>query len=195
MIPPQEHFSVCKSSSWLSLSSPLSHSHSRDRFFQKCHPHFPLLEPYKGPVDHFDHARSSSPFLFTTVLAIAARYYPVHQKSQPDWPPINDHSLESLADLVCAHLGFVLFRKQHTLSDVQATLLLSVWIPKGRGQFADQWMVTGLCTRLAYRIGVLELFNRPAVLHLLNSTQLDVRDIQEVNSILPEWHTWLAIHQ
>lgn len=110
-------------------------------------------------------------------------------------PPITVNALEALADLACAHLGFVLFRKQHQLSDVQATLLLSVWIPRGKGQSADQWMITGLCTRLAYRIGIPDLWNRPAVLRVANSTNLDANDIREVNSILPQWHTWLIINQ
>lgn len=171
-------------------------SHPCRRFFLKCHPAFPLLEPYKDLDSHFDHIRSSSPFLLTTILAIAARYYTAYRRTQPPatlgLPPIATNALEALADLACAHLGFVLFRKQHQLSDVQATLLLSVWIPRGKGQSADQWMVTGLCTRLAYRIGIPGLLSRPAMLRLANAAgPLDADDMREARSILPQWHTWL----
>jgi hypothetical protein len=110
-------------------------------------------------------------------------------------PLIAGSALAALADLACAHLGFVLLRKQHQLSDVQATLLLSVWIPRGRGQSADQWMLTGLCTRLAYRIGVPDTFGCPAINRLLNAYDLDTNDIGEANSVLPQWHTWLIINQ
>ncbi|CAG7560653.1 unnamed protein product [Fusarium equiseti] len=147
---------------------------------------------------HFDRTRSSSPFLFTTILAIAGRYYTGYRKTQPTMlglPPITANALGSLADLACAHLGFVLFRKQHQLSDVQATLLLSVWIPRGKGQSADQWMVTGLCTRLAYRIGIPDLWSHPAIRRVINSPDPDPNDIHEVKGILPQWHTWLSINQ
>ncbi|GFF57345.1 hypothetical protein IFM46972_10769 [Aspergillus udagawae] len=167
-------------------------------FFQKCHPLFPLLEPYKDLSRDFDHIRSSSPFLFTTILAIAGRYYTGYretQSSKSGLPLITASALTALADLACAHLGFAIFRKQHQLSDVQATLLLSVWIPRGKGQSADQWMVTGLCTRLAYRIGVPDSIGREVVMRLLNSTHFDANDIREANSILPQWHTWLIINQ
>jgi hypothetical protein len=165
----------------------------------KCHPAFPLLEPYTELDSHFDHVRSSSPFLLTTILAIAARYYTAYRRTQPvtlGLPAIATNALEGLADLACAHLGFVLFRKQHQLSDVQATLLLSVWIPRGKGQSADQWMVTGLCTRLAYRIGIPDLLSRPAMLRLANAAgPLDADDVLEASSILPQWHTWLMSNQ
>ena len=110
-------------------------------------------------------------------------------------PAITGEALEALADLACAHLGFVIFRKQHRLSDVQATLLLSVWIPRGQGQSADQWMVTGICIRLAYRIGVPDSFNRPVIATFLNANTFDDNDIREVNDILRQWHTWLIINQ
>ncbi|GAQ05327.1 hypothetical protein ALT_2648 [Aspergillus lentulus] len=167
-------------------------------FFQKCHPLFPLIEPCKDLDRHFDHIRSSAPFLFTAILAIAGRYYTAYREKQSarsNLPPIPGNALAALADLACAHLGFVLLRKQHQLSDVQATLLLSVWVPRGRGQSADQWMLTGLCTRLAYRIGVPDSFGCPAIIRLLNSSDIDINDIGEANSVLPQWHTWLIINQ
>ncbi|KAF5264654.1 hypothetical protein FOXYS1_4553, partial [Fusarium oxysporum] len=142
---------------------------------------------------YFDQIRSSSPFLLTSILAVAGRYYTGYRGTQlgiSELPPIAATSLGALADLACAHLGFVLFRKQHQLADVQAVLLLSVWIPRGRGQSADQWMVSGLCTRLAYRIGIPDLIESPAVLRLVNSPNLDVNDVREIENILPQWHTW-----
>ncbi|KAG4430183.1 hypothetical protein IFR05_014342 [Cadophora sp. M221] len=167
-------------------------------FLQKCHPLFPLLNPPKDQDSYFGHIRSSSPFLFTVMLSIAGRYYNGYREMEPgqsSLPPITAGALEALADLACSHLGFVLFRKQHQLSDVQATLLLSVWIPRGNGQSADQWMVTGLCSRLAYRIGVPDSSCHPAITRLLNSTHLDANDIREAKDILPQWHAWLIINQ
>ncbi|KAJ4265748.1 hypothetical protein NW764_015580 [Fusarium oxysporum] len=167
-------------------------------FFQKCHPSFPLLQTSTDLKGYFDQIRSSSPFLLTSILAVAGRYYTGYRGTQlgiSELPPIAATSLGALADLACAHLGFVLFRKQHQLADVQAVLLLSVWIPRGSGQSADQWMVSGLCTRLAYRIGIPDLIESPAVLRLVNSPNLDVNDVREIENILPQWHTWLVINQ
>ncbi|KAJ5116821.1 C6 finger domain protein [Penicillium angulare] len=110
-------------------------------------------------------------------------------------PSIAQDTLEALADLACAHLGFVIFRKQHQLPDVQAALLLSVWIPRGNGQSADQWLVTGICTRLAYRIGVPDCMRRPAISRFMDATSFDAEDAREVNEILLQWHTWLLIKQ
>ncbi|KAH3552971.1 hypothetical protein KXW20_001568 [Aspergillus fumigatus] len=164
-------------------------------FFQKCHPLFPLLEPGKDLDRHFDHIRSSAPFLFTAVLAVAGRYYTAYRdklSSRSSLPPIAGSALAALADLAGAHLGFVLLRKQHQLSDVQATLLLSVWIPRGGGQSADQWMLTGLCTRLAYRIGVPDSFGCPAIIRLLSSSDLDPNDIGEANIVQPSPRQYLT---
>lgn len=142
--------------------------------------------------------RYSSPFLFTAILAIAARYYPnyrLHQVAEPRLPLITNTALQGLAELACAHLGFVLFRKQHQLSDVQAALLLSIWIPRGQGQFADQWMVSGLCTRLAYRIGIPKILSHPSIQRIATGSDLDAQDLRDINSILPQWHTWLILNQ
>ena len=164
---------------------------------QKCHSFFPILDSCEDLHSHFDRIRSASPFLISVILAIAGRYYIRYQETQHtmSMPPITGSVLEALAELACAHLGFVIFRKQHQLSDVQATLLLSVWIPRGQGQSADQWMVTGVCTRLAYRIGVPDSFSRPAISTFLNAKDIDVNTIREVNHILRQWHTWLMITQ
>ncbi|UKZ91445.1 uncharacterized protein TrAFT101_006423 [Trichoderma asperellum] len=165
-------------------------------FFQKCHPTFPLLGPFKDCDSHFDHIRSSSPFLLTAILTIGARYYTLYREVQSaisNLPVVTVSALEALADLAGAHLGFVLCRKQHELSDVQATLLLSVWIPRGNGQSPDQWLITGLSTRLAYRIGVPDSFGRPVISRFLASIHFDSGDVNEVNCILPQWHTWYDI--
>lgn len=97
--------------------------------------------------------------------------------------------------MACAHLGFALFRKQHQLEDVQAALLMSVWIPRGSGQSADQWLVAGFCIRLAQRIGVSESFAQPIVTRLLRTGQQSSENIAEWQDILLQWHTWLAITQ
>lgn len=100
-----------------------------------------------------------------------------------------------LADLAYSHLGFLIMRKQHQLSDVQAALLLSVWNLRGKGLSPDQWMVTGICARLAHRIGMQEALRHPMIARAVNSGQLDLTEIYEINRILEGWHTWLAVSQ
>ncbi|PLB53258.1 putative C6 finger domain protein [Aspergillus steynii IBT 23096] len=165
-------------------------------FCQKCHPLFPVLGLSENIDGDFDRIRSTASFLFTVILTIASCYYNNYQKTNLETAmvPIAQDIIDALADLSCAHLGFVIFRKQHQLSDVQATLLLSVWIPRGHGQSADQWMVTGICTRLAYRIGVPDSYSRPAISTFKNASHFTSNDIREVNEILSQWHTWLMIN-
>lgn len=167
-------------------------------FFHKCHPLLPLLEPGNDLKSYFSHMQYSSPFLFTVILMIAGRYYSKYRDIQfaiAGLPDIAISEIEAINDLAVSHLGLALVRKQHQLSDVQAAVLFSAWIPRGQGQSPDQWMVTGLCTRLAHRIGLPDNVDHPLVARILESTQIDPDDIQKANSIIYQWHTWLIVHQ
>lgn len=129
---------------------------------------------------------------------IAGRYYSKYRDIQfaiAGLPDIAISEIEAINDLAVSHLGLALVRKQHQLSDVQAAVLFSAWIPRGQGQSPDQWMVTGLCTRLAHRIGLPDNVDHPLVARILESTQIDPDDIQKANSIIYQWHTWLIVHQ
>lgn len=167
-------------------------------FVRKCHPSSPLLDSSSDEDGHFNHVRASSPFLFTAILAVAGRYrtsYRNMQQTTSNLPPISDSAFDALADLAYAHLGFALFRKQHRLFDIQATMLLSVWIPRGNGQAADQWVTMGLCNRLAYRIGIPDACRSPAILNFTGSHQLEAGNIQEIRIALSRWYTWLNVTQ
>ncbi|KAH9875146.1 hypothetical protein J1614_004636 [Plenodomus biglobosus] len=167
-------------------------------FFRKCHPCFPLLESYSDDDGHFSHVRASSPFLFTAILAIAGRYrtsYRNFQRNSLSLPSIPDSAFDALAEFAYAHLGFSIFRKQHRLSDIQAILLLSVWIPKGNGQSADQWVTMGLCTRLAYRIGIPDAPRSAAISNFSGSHHLEAGNIQEIRIALSRWYMWLNVIQ
>lgn len=128
---------------------------------------------------------------------IAGRYYPKYREfefSKASLPEITIGHIEAINDLAISHLGFVLVRKQHQLSDVQAAILFAVWIPRGDGKSPDQWMITGLCTRLAYRIELPDSGNHPLITRFLESSQVGPEDIQNANNIVNQWHTWLIIH-
>ncbi|KAJ5462935.1 hypothetical protein N7475_007879 [Penicillium sp. IBT 31633x] len=150
-------------------------------FFHKCHPSFPLLEPGHDLGSYFANMRSSSPFLFTVILMIAGRYYPKYREfefSKASLPEITIGHIEAINDLAISHLGFVLVRKQHQLSDVQAAILFAVWIPRGD----------------AYRIELPDSGNHPLITRFLESSQVGPEDIQNANNIVNQWHTWLIIH-
>lgn len=170
-----------------------------DFFFRYCHPSFPVLQPSQHFEADFEQVSSCSPFLFTVIIAVAARYYVRHRAQvSVDSRSIAPMALETpglLADLAYSHLGFLIMRKQHQLSDVQAALLLSVWNLRGKGLSPDQWMVTGICARLAHRIGMQEALGHPMIARAVNSGQLDLTEIYEINRILEGWHTWLAVSQ
>lgn len=168
-------------------------------FFRYCHPLFPVLKPSQHLEGDFEQVSSCSPFLVTVIISVAARYYVRHRaRVSVDSRFVAAMALDTpgvLADLAYSHLGFLVMRKQHQLADVQAALLLSVWNLRGKGLSPDQWMVTGICARLAHRIGMQEALGHPVIARALNSGQLDLTEIHEINRILEGWHTWLAVSQ
>lgn len=132
-------------------------------------------------TDHYDDLQRKSPFLFTVILAVACRFYHKHSTSypRPDRPPISASVVGDVAHMAFAHLGASLFWKQHQLADVQSVQLISLWVLSRPGQSPDQWLVSGHCSRLAYRIGM----------NKVSETAVDAPD--RANR-LESWQTWLA---
>ncbi|KAG8738928.1 hypothetical protein FRC11_001032 [Ceratobasidium sp. 423] len=89
----------------------------------------------------YESTRHKSPFLFSTILAIAARF------DQTETAP-------RLASLAEQHLSHTLLRKQHCLADVQATLLLAGWGLQPGGGGPDAWLLTGHAWRMGRRLGL-----------------------------------------
>ncbi|WWC89934.1 uncharacterized protein L201_004863 [Kwoniella dendrophila CBS 6074] len=165
-------------------------------FFDHCHPLYPILDHLGDAKNSFQTTQTSSPFLFAVIIAISARFHVRLSSSSPlRVPMITRESSDLLNDLAYSHLGFVSMRKQHRLEDIQATLLLSLWLLRGKGQSPDPWIITGTSIRLAYRIGMHNLLQRPAVGSMINSTQnCATSDMAAIINILPEWHTLLALY-
>ncbi|CAE6479036.1 unnamed protein product [Rhizoctonia solani] len=119
-----------------------------DSFATRCHPFMPIIDftqrdvyesqPKKQPKKR---TRHKSPFLFSTILAIAARF---------DQTP----AAPRLASLAEQHLSHTLLRKQHCLADVQATLLLAGWGLQPGGGGPDAWLLTGHAWRMGRRLGL-----------------------------------------
>ncbi|GMK56158.1 hypothetical protein CspeluHIS016_0212140 [Cutaneotrichosporon spelunceum] len=117
-------------------------------FMERCHVTFPVMR-YE-----YEDLHRKSPFLFTCVLAVASRYYLRYQQVNPSLPVIEATAITAIKDLAYSHLGASMFRKQPGVMDVQAVLLLANWNLFGQGMSPDNWLVSGHCGRLAYRIGL-----------------------------------------
>ena len=151
-------------------------------FFALCLPVYPVL-PLKHK-DDFDGVRQRSPFLFAIILAIACRTYRKHTESNPrsDRPALSISAIDEISRMAHAHLGASMFRKQHQVADVQAILLLSMFVLTGLGQSPDQWMLSGHCCRVGYRIGLDKAYLRAA----------DSARISDKNVVVERWQAWLA---
>ncbi|KAJ1306439.1 hypothetical protein OPQ81_007442 [Rhizoctonia solani] len=110
-----------------------------DSFATRCHPFMPIIDFTQQDV--YESIRHKSSFLFSTILAIAARF---------DQTP----AAPRLASLAEQHLSHTLLRKQHCLADVQATLLLAGWGLQPGGGGPDAWLLTGHAWRMGRRLGL-----------------------------------------
>jgi hypothetical protein len=98
--------------------------------------------------------KGKSPFLLTCILAIGARFYLAYQRANPSLPVVDAETATAIKDLAYSHLGASMFRKQPGVMDVQAVLLLANWNLFGQGMSPDNWLVSGHCGRMGYRIGL-----------------------------------------
>lgn len=149
-------------------------------FFNHCHPSLPVIA---DRISASDMQRTSS-YLLTVVIAVASRFW--LRSTYPSQPPSGwDVRIPSAsAHLAYSHLAATLFRKQHRLADVQATLLLAGWGLQGGGQGPDPWLVTGHCVRLARRMG-------------LHRTPYDVvpESLEGKRRLRDRWRVWLCWYQ
>ena len=131
--------------------------------------------------DNCQELRRRSPFLFTTILAVACRFYRHHTSKAPkaDQPPLSPATSYEIVRMAYAHLGASLFWKQHQLEDVQAVQLITLWVLTRPGQSPDQWLVSGHAARLAYRIG------------LNKASEKDLGSLG-TPSRMERWQMWLA---
>ncbi|WWC96564.1 hypothetical protein V866_003432 [Kwoniella sp. B9012] len=145
-----------------------------DFYFTECHRFLPIIAPIKSQLA----IQSFSGYLLTTVLAIACRFHPGHDRLLA----FDDTTSKRIAQLAYSHLAASLFRKQHRLADVQASLLLAGYglLPDGQGP--DPWVVTGHAARIASRLGLYRV-------HLASAS---VSGREEVDKLLAQWRTWMA---
>ncbi len=100
--------------------------------------------------------------------------------------------------LAFSHLAATLMRKEHTLSDVQATMILALWglLPNGKGP--DPWLLTGHCQRMAQRLGIHKVALQPVILRAASleaGQMLGQEDVEPLEKALTQWKTFLYCYQ
>ncbi|WVW86534.1 hypothetical protein I302_108583 [Kwoniella bestiolae CBS 10118] len=145
-----------------------------DFYFANCHQFLPIIAPVESQLA----LQSYSGYLLTTILAIARRFHPDRNHLTSS----DDTSCKRIAQLAYSHLAASLFRKQHRLADVQASLLLAGYGLLEDGQGPDPWVVTGHAARVASRLG----------LYRVHLTSASVSKREEVDKLLAQWRTWMA---
>ena len=176
-------------------SQPLLHTGPlTPSFIDHCHPFFPIVNVALD--DAFTTIRQSPP-LISAMLAIAARFYVRYSKrmsgtSTPhsDLPLLDPAVPAKLANLAEMHLAQTLLRKQHALSDAQATLLMSAWGVQPGGKGSDSWVVTGHAARVMRRLGVHKVLAQAA--QAARTTDPDSEDWEKLETFMPQWRTWLG---
>ncbi|EIW72499.1 hypothetical protein TREMEDRAFT_24778 [Tremella mesenterica DSM 1558] len=156
-------------------------------FFDKCHQYLPVVHFSRSNLPRFLEIRRRCSFLLTTILAIAARFYRPHRERFPSHhlPPLDAEAPHVMARLAYSHLAASLFRKQHQLLDVQATILLAGWGLHAGGRGPDPWLLTGHALRLAHRLGLHRVGNNPSV-------SFEGLDDEARDKLLTQWKTWLC---
>lgn len=151
-------------------------------FFTKCHPFLPIVATTDTGLTGLRDIRQRCTYLCTTILAIGARFYLKHCTRHNILLNLPLQAPAAIARLAYSHLAASLFRKQHQLADVQATLLLAGWGLQSGGGGPDPWLVTGHCTRLAQRLGLHRTSGRQGAAD------------QEAKQLL-QTRTWLGWYQ
>lgn len=132
------------------------------------------------------------------MLAIAARFYIHHVARFPNRPdrrpyPEMDRAIPAqLAHLAESHLANTLLRKNHTLHDVQATLLMAGWGLQSGGKGPDAWVITGLSARLARRLGIHTRLKDAAESARQTDLAVDTEEAERLEALMPQWRTWLC---
>jgi hypothetical protein len=98
----------------------------------------------------YESTRAKSSFLFSVILAISARFTYRRPSAQTAGAPlleIDPQTFDELADTAESHLARTLLRKQHALTDVQATLLMANWGLRSGGGGPDAWVSLTLAVK------------------------------------------------
>lgn len=112
------------------------------RYATHVHAFMPIFE-MTNLFAFYESTRAKSSFLFSVILAISARFtYRRPSAQAPGAPPleIDPQTFDELADTAESHLARTLLRKQHALTDVQATLLMANWGLRSGGGGPDAWV-------------------------------------------------------
>jgi hypothetical protein len=127
------------------VSQPESRSNTADmtfRYATHIHPFMPIFD-MTNLFSFYESTRAKSSFLFSVILAISARFTYRKPTAQPSAAPpleIDAQTFDELADTAESHLARTLLRKQHALTDVQATLLMGNWGLRSGGGGPDGWV-------------------------------------------------------
>ncbi|KZO91426.1 hypothetical protein CALVIDRAFT_541826 [Calocera viscosa TUFC12733] len=126
----------------LDFVSPEMVANLFEYYFNNLHPHFPVLCPSFHTVQKVS---GRSPFLLTTVCAVASRY------SMP-----NTDISERIGKIAKALCFAVASRGSKTVEIVQASLLLCVWsvAPAQRHQEDLTWIIQGILRSTAQDLGI-----------------------------------------
>lgn len=169
------------------------HGHTDNSYFTHSHHFLPIVHFVRQDVDRHTEIRQRSPFLYTAILAIAARHY---QRSPSGNPAFNDQVASSIRQLAYSHLAAVVMRKEHGFPDVQAILILSVWGLQGQGKGPDPWLLTGVVQRMAHRLE-LQRAGRSAVCTKAMMSGVNSLDMEEragLDRTLAQWKTCLTCY-
>ena len=128
------------------VSQPEPRSNRADgtpcRYATHIHPFMPIFD-MTNLYSFYESTRAKSSFLFSAILAISARFTyrkPTGQVVGAPLLEIDAQTFDELADTAESHLARTLLRKQHALTDVQATLLMGNWGLRSGGGGPDGWV-------------------------------------------------------
>lgn len=159
------------------------------RYMSYCHPFLPILEMSRPEDQRTAEIQEMGSFLFTTVLAIAARYDSSHNRpSALPMPDLNPEASLNIRRLAYKHFASSMFRRHQSIRDLQATFLLAGWGLHPGAEGPEAWMTTGHCGRLALRLG----------LHKLGRTGTTLVPVPppssrpEMAKLVSRWKTWLC---
>lgn len=151
-------------------------------FFRHCHAFLPVVAQSRHDLSLFEELRQQSSFLFTVILGISSRF--VHRLDDNRSAPVQADASLAIRRLVYSHYAASLLRRDYSIRDVQAVLLMSGWgLHMGPGG-PEAWVATGHCARLGHRLGLHQLGQGD------QSTQVPEASLAR---LVNQWKTWLCL--
>jgi hypothetical protein len=146
--------------------------------------------------------RQRSPFLYTAILAVAARIYPRHSarfKPPDDVAALPSHVPSALRQLAYSHVAATILRKQQNFGDLQSILISSVWGLLGQGKGPDPWLLTGIVQRLAHRLDLSRASMSPIIRHVVEGGKaalaaLSEKESETLHKLMSHWRACLACY-